>query len=92
MSNSELALKIHGRVQGVFFRGALKQWAQELELVGYAKNCSDGSVHVRAQGSKHNLVELKRRCYAGSQHAQVSHVDEQWNQVSRPYKSFSIEY
>ena len=39
-----LISKIHGRVQGVYFRASTVQCAQELGLTGWVKNCDDGSV------------------------------------------------
>ncbi|HVR16005.1 MAG TPA: acylphosphatase, partial [Candidatus Limnocylindrales bacterium] len=36
--------KVHGRVQGVYFRASTVQCAQELGLTGWVKNCDDGSV------------------------------------------------
>lgn len=44
--------KVRGRVQGVGFRMTAKEYADELGLKGYARNCSDGSVELFVEGSK----------------------------------------
>jgi len=44
-----------GQVQGVGFRWTLNLIAQVYNITGFAKNLSDGSVMVEAQGEKNNL-------------------------------------
>ena len=45
-------------MQGVFFRDSTKRKAIELGLVGYARNLSDGTVEVLAQGTEEKINEL----------------------------------
>jgi acylphosphatase len=55
---------VSGRVQGVFYRAATRQRAQELGCRGYARNLPDGRVEVLAVGEPaavHELVEWLRR-------------------------------
>ena len=51
-------LIVSGRVQGVFFRANVRNKALQIGLVGYAKNMSDGSVEVVAQGNQEKINEL----------------------------------
>jgi acylphosphatase len=39
-----------GRVQGVGFRYAARQVAQEFEVAGFVRNLPDGRVHLEAEG------------------------------------------
>ena len=55
MDNKRVRLLIHGRVQGVFFRASAQQKAVELELSGWVRNNSDGSVEILAEGEGVNL-------------------------------------
>ena len=51
-----------GLVQGVFFRRAIKEYAAELNVFGFTKNLTDGSVVVVAiatSGDIRNNKELK---------------------------------
>jgi acylphosphatase len=53
-----------GRVQGVFYRAATRQRAQELGCRGYARNLPDGRVEVLAVGEPaavHALIEWLRQ-------------------------------
>ena len=39
-------IKVEGLVQGVFFRQSTKQYAIELGITGWVKNCADGTVEL----------------------------------------------
>jgi acylphosphatase len=41
-----------------FFRAAVKKYAQSLNLTGFVKNLTDGSVLICAIGGKEKLIEL----------------------------------
>jgi len=65
-----------GRVQGVGYRMACYQKAKELNLSGWVRNCPDGSVEVQAEGSVHELTELRLWCERGPQGAEVLSVTD----------------
>lgn len=67
-------IQIYGLVQGVFFRVSAKEIAEKLSLTGFAKNMSDGSVYIEAEGEKENLDKFIKWCYAGPSMAQVEKV------------------
>jgi acylphosphatase len=54
----QLQMRVQGHVQGVGFRATTKRIANQLHLVGYAKNCQDGTVEIIAQGQEQDLNEL----------------------------------
>lgn len=60
---------VHGRVQGVFFRGTAKKYADSLGIVGTVANLEDGTVEIYAKGTKSNLnsffAKLKEKPGAG---------------------------
>ncbi len=66
---------VSGRVQGVFFRDTTRQQAEKLQLVGYAKNLTDGRVEVVICGSEVSVEKLSEWLWTGSVYSSVSKVD-----------------
>lgn len=89
MTNS-LKLKIYGQVQGVGFRWSIREQAQNLELTGWVKNCSDGRVEVVIEGLDENLKNFLTWCYNGNSIAKVEKIEEEWGKASDKYKEFEI--
>ncbi|HAZ28966.1 MAG TPA: acylphosphatase [Candidatus Magasanikbacteria bacterium] len=76
-----ITLRIHGIVQGVFFRDSTRDYARGLGLVGFVKNCSDGTVEAVAEGPKDALENLRDWCKKGPELAAVVRVEEQWKNI-----------
>ncbi len=66
---------IYGKVQGVFFRASTRDKAEQLGILGYAKNLSDGSVEVIACGSDEALDELKAWLHVGPKFSAVNNIE-----------------
>ena len=66
---------VTGRVQGVGYRYAVERVAQELGLVGWVQNVTDGSVETWAQGDEPNLERLVAFMWRGPRQALVRSVD-----------------
>ena len=60
-----------GKVQGVFFRASTREVALELGLLGWAKNCTDGSVEIVMSGTEDAVLELEAWLQHGPSHARV---------------------
>ncbi|MBF8280535.1 MAG: acylphosphatase [Candidatus Magasanikbacteria bacterium] len=73
--NKHLIIKVHGHVQGVFFRHSARQKALELGLKGFVKNENDGAVSIETEGSPEKLHELVQWCYAGSGYSRTDKVE-----------------
>jgi len=82
-------IKIIGSVQGVFFRANAKEKAEELELIGWVKNCPDGSVETHAEGSPESISEFEQWCSHGPQTAIVESVKSEDTREAG-YESFEI--
>jgi acylphosphatase len=66
---------VHGRVQGVFYRGWTVGTARTLGLGGWVRNRRDGTVEILVggeEGAVHRMIELCRR---GPSAARVERVD-----------------
>ncbi len=70
---------VKGRVQGVFFRVATQERAQELGLVGYARNLPDGTVEVEAEGEQEKLKRLIEFLKTGPAKARVDNIELKWH-------------
>jgi len=83
-------IKIHGHVQGVFFRQNIAKKAEEYNLTGSVKNCEDGSVEIIAEGEKWNIDKLINWCRKGPAIARVSKVDIKWKPYEGKFYHFRI--
>ena len=68
-------LRIHGRVQGVFYRGWSVETARALGLRGWVRNRHDGSVEMLIRGDKERVERMIARCREGPPAARVDRVD-----------------
>lgn len=69
-----LHLYIHGRVQGVGFRDALRCQADRGQLAGWVRNCSDGSVEAVVSGADDAVKALVTWARSGPPLASVTEV------------------
>ncbi len=91
-SREELHAVVHGYVQGVGFRYFASQRALSLGLHGYARNKSDGSVEVVAQGTRSTLENLLVALRHGPSAAEVDEVEMTWREPTEHLSGFSIRY
>lgn len=70
-------LRIHGLVQGVGYRHALRQQALALGLVGWVRNRQDGTVEALISGPQNAVDSLQAWAAQGPAMARVNHVDMQ---------------
>ena len=68
-------LRIYGRVQGVFFREAMGQRANQLKVTGWVRNRSDGSVEAVVQGRAFEVDTLIDWAQRGPDAARVDRVE-----------------
>lgn len=62
-------ITVAGRVQGVFFRASTKTSADHLNIKGFVKNQSDGSVYIEAE--EKYLEKFIEWCKQGPKAARV---------------------
>ena len=68
-------LLIHGRVQGVWYRGWAVDTARALGLDGWVRNRRDGSVELLARGPEDALDALVEQCRHGPPSAHVERIE-----------------
>jgi len=70
-----------------------QQTAQELGLVGWVENISDGTVEIAAEGEEEKLKKLLTWSQTGPKQAQVDKVEEKWENISSlSFTNFDIRY
>lgn len=83
--------KVSGLVQGVFYRAATRDKANELGLSGWVRNMPDGSVELVARGSEALLDELQSWLWQGPRHAQVTEVAVR-EAEAESFNGFEVRY
>lgn len=68
-------IRVHGRVQGVWFRDWTIERATALRLDGWVRNRIDGTVEVLARGPADAVEALIAACHQGSPGARVDLVE-----------------
>lgn len=85
-----LHAKIHGKVQGVYYRAWTQQTAQSLGLTGWVRNLPGGQVELVAEGVQEKLQELQRLCHQGPPAARVEKIDEEWFEATAEFDGFQV--
>ena len=78
MSHPAVLIRVLGRVQGVSFRAVALSVAENLQLSGWVRNLSDGSVELHAEGDHGRLQKFIEWCGQGPPSASVSKVKTDW--------------
>ena len=71
----QVLARIHGRVQGVWFRAWTEREARRLGLDGWVRNRRDGTVEALFAGPAEVVEEMLRLCHAGPPLAEVVQVE-----------------
>lgn len=79
-----IGIRVSGKVQGVFFRQATKEKANELGICGRVRNEENGDVFILASGKAHQLDQLVDWCRKGPPRARVTGVER----VELPLQEF----
>ncbi|PSQ91639.1 MAG: acylphosphatase [Bacteroidetes bacterium SW_4_67_19] len=93
MSTAErLSAQVTGRVQGVGFRQFTRRKASDLDLTGWVKNESDGSVRLEAEGPRDALDDLVDALRSGPRTASVENVSADWQDADGRFDRFQVRY
>ncbi len=92
MKMFQVHLFISGRVQGVGYRKFVRAKAKKLQLFGFVQNLPDGRVEAVVQGKKESILNLITQCRQGPFLAEVTHIQEEWEEVSIEFVDFEIKH
>ena len=81
---------IRGRVQGVGYRFFAQDLAESLGLVGWVRNCPDGTVESYVEGTRPAIEDFIHRLEEGPSMARVESASVDWRPALGADASFSI--
>jgi acylphosphatase len=81
---------VSGKVQGVFFRDATREKAEQLGLAGWVRNLPDGRVEALFDGPSETVREMVRWCEEGPSHAEVEDVDAEFEASGGDLEGFVV--
>lgn len=82
-------VRVRGRVQDVAYRWWTEQNARELDVAGWVRNDSDGSVEAHLEGKPEHVERLIERMRGGPPAARVASLDAISAEVQR-YGQFEV--
>lgn len=80
---------VTGSVQGVFFRGFIKENAERHDIKGFVRNLEDGRVEVFLEGDVNNVNKMIDLCKEGPKHSQIRSVEIK-NEKFQGFKVFKV--
>ena len=83
-------ISIYGEVQGSGFRSWAKEQSSKLNLVGWGRKASDGSIEIFVQGEEEDLNSFISLCWDGPPFAHVDDVLVQEAQADESLTGFQI--
>jgi acylphosphatase len=83
-----LHLRIHGRVQGVWFRESMRREAERLGASGWVRNAPDGSVEAMVQGSETAVDALVDWARRGPPQARVDRIEIEPIETNERFSGF----
>lgn len=92
MANRRVRIFISGKVQGVFFRQALKVMAIKTGVSGWVRNLDDGRVEAVLEGRKKDVDKLVEWSHGGPANARVLQVTICAEEFSSEFSKFEVLY
>ena len=92
MSKQRIRIFVTGKVQGVFFRQALKVMAKKNDVFGWVKNLKDGRVEAVLEGDEEKVNRLIEWSHGGPANARVEDVEIRNEKFIGEFSQFDVLY
>jgi len=92
MSKQRIRIFVTGKVQGVFFRQALKVMAKKNDVSGWVKNLKDGRVEAVLEGDEEKVSRLVEWSHGGPANARVEDVEIRNEKFTGEFSKFDVLY
>jgi acylphosphatase len=92
MPKQRIRIFVTGKVQGVFFRQALKVMAKKNNVSGWVKNLKDGRVEAVLEGDDEKVGRLVEWSHGGPANARVEDVEIRNEKFTGEFSKFDVLY
>ena len=92
MTNQRVRVFVSGKVQGVFFRQALKVMAKKNNVTGWVRNLKDTRVEAVIEGEDLDVSHVVEWCHAGPANARVEDVEIRNEKFTGEFSKFDVLY
>ena len=92
MTNQRIRIFVTGKVQGVFFRQALKVTAKKNDVFGWVRNLDDGRVEAVLEGDEERVSRLVEWAHGGPANARVTDVEIKNEKYTNEFAKFEVLY
>ena len=92
MNKARVHIFISGKVQGVFFRQALKVTSVKNSVYGSVRNLDDGRVEAILEGDENKISNVVEWCHTGPANSRVEHVEVKNEKPTGLFSSFDVLY
>ena len=92
MPKQRIRIFVKGKVQGVFFRQALKVMAKKNNVSGWVKNLKDGRVEAVLEGDEEKVSRLVEWSHGGPANARVEDVEIRNERFTGEFSKFDVLY
>jgi len=92
MSKVRVHIFITGKVQGVFFRQAMKVISIKKSVYGSVRNLNDGRVEAILEGDNDNVNTVIEWCHNGPANSRVESVEVENEEYTGSFSNFDVLY
>jgi len=92
MKQQRVHLLVSGKVQGVFFRQALKVVAKKNNVLGWVRNLKDGRVEAILEGDNKSINPVIEWTRIGPANSRVDDIEVSNEEFKNEFSTFEILY
>ena len=92
MTNKRIKIFVTGKVQGVFFRQALKVTAKKNNVFGWVRNLDDGRVEAVLEGNEEKVGRVIEWAHRGPANARVEDIEIRNENFTGEFVKFDVLY
>jgi|TARA_B100001245_G_C22463096_1_gene237494 acylphosphatase len=92
MSKQRVRLFVRGKVQGVFFRQALKVMAIKNSVMGWVRNLDDGRVEALLDGNIDDVNAVVEWAHGGPANSRVDDIEIKNEVFKDEFMTFEVLY